>query len=145
MAASMSGALKAFIEGLGLSLSCFEDRPPESQLPPYAIIHPGVAKTPAVAQSTFDTSGSPDPIIETAQVSVWQVWKDGAGASAENRTLVDAVADGLDGSSLLKSGSGAPPWKVWGVVVTLVGPRLLDYEANLVHTPITIEIFRDRR
>lgn len=138
MAASTAGALKSLIEAGGLSLAAYRDAAPERAGLPYVTVREAIAVVPSASNARYDRAGTAPTGRETAQVSLWQRWRDPAtGTVAESYTLPDALAELLDGAQLTAS-----PKHVWGVhLVSSI--RLLEVDENLVQTAITIEIVRD--
>lgn len=133
MAASTSGALKAFIEAQGLNISVYRDRAPVNQALPYITVSEAVAIIPDQLED-----GAASTVREEATVDVWMAWKDKtAGTIAESYTLPGAVAKALQGQPL-----PAAPTRAYAVIVHRVGPRLVDEEENVVHVPIQVEVWR---
>lgn len=147
MAATTSGALKAFIEAAGLSISAYRDAAPKGAVLPYVVIFEGIAIVPDGDDNPNDrdvaAGTDKQAVTETAQVTLWdRLKKVDDGSAAESYTLPDSLHRALDGASLAISGSGAPPGRVWGVyVVNRV--RLPEPEKNLVQHVITLEVHRD--
>lgn len=133
MAATTGGALKAYIEGLGLSISVYRDRAPTNLAPPYVTVDESLSVIPdSLEDATYSTG------VETATVHVWMPWKNqSTGALAESQTLVRDIVRGLQGHSL-----PAAPTRAYAVLVQHQGPRMVDEEENVVHVPITVEIWR---
>jgi len=147
MAASTSGALKQFLEGQGLGISVFRDQAPDGTSKPYLTVSEAVAVVPDKLEDAAASTAR-----ERATVDIWMDWKNlGAsivngvnpGGILESYALPGAVAKALQGSRLLTSGSGAPPTTVYGVLVHNVGPRLVERDENIVHVPISVEIWRN--
>ncbi len=134
--------MKAFVEQAGLNLTCVRDRA-EGKTYPYVAIREGVSKVPSTASTPFEMGGKRS-IREMVQLDLYQQWKKPDGTMAEVYGLGDALADVLDGSVLLQSGSGAPPTHVYGVKVIQGPMRFPDLEPNIIRDTITIEIDRDR-
>ncbi len=146
MAASTSGALKAFLEAQNLNISVYRDQAPANTKPPYLSVDEAVAIVPDKLQD-----GAASTVREHVTVHLWMAWKDlpgmfgfvtGSGALLESLTLPGAVVKALEGSRLQQSGSGVPPTTVYGVKVMSAGPRMLEIDDNVVHVPIWIEIWR---
>ncbi len=75
---------------------------------------------------------------ETATVDVWMQWKNPAtGALTESYTLPGAIQRGLQGNPL-----NAAPTRVYAVIARRLGPRMVEELENLVHTPISVELWR---
>lgn len=134
MSATSAGAIKAYIETLGLGLPVFRDRAPDNQALPYITITEAISIVPEPAFNSYD---DPDGHVrELAQVDLWQQWRHEGGGVAENYSLPDALTKALDG----RRTTTAPTW-VGGMTVTGV-VRLLELDINTVHVAITVEIRR---
>jgi len=144
MAATSSGALKAYVEGLGLGISSYRDTAPDGAALPYVVIHEAIALVPGTGDSPWDNAGKP-PFKETVQVSVWQRRKKTTtdNSLGESLTLVPTLTKALHGAKLPTSGNAAPPTHWWGVRVTQAAPRMVDDSLNLVHVPISLVVDRD--
>src|SRR5207237_7580588 len=95
--------------------------------------------------------GAASTVTEHATVDVWMAWKNltantvngvGPGGLFESYTLPSVVMKALQGSRLMRSGSGAPPTTVYATLVRNAGPRLLEQDENIVHVPIAVEVWR---
>lgn len=134
MAATTSGALKALIESLGLGISAYRDQAPAGTTRPYVEIIEEIA---LVADPSED--GVATTVVETVQVDVWQDWHDPTtGGVKESYTLAPAVRRGIDGARLPVIGTGIPPY----TVLVRHSLRQIQPEENLVHTALTVEVFR---
>jgi galactitol-specific phosphotransferase system IIC component len=134
MAASSAGALKAFIEGLGLGISVYRDRAPEKTALPYVSIAEAVAVVPDLLEDGLVSTGR-----ETVTIDVWMTWKNKmTGAIAEAYALPGAILRGLHGRSL-----PASPTHTYAVIIQRMGPRLVEEETNLVHCPLTAVLWRE--
>lgn len=140
IAASNAGALKAYIEGLGLSLSAYRRRVPDGTARPYVRISERISVVPEAADNAYwDESES--LVSEQVQVDLFQSEKNSDGSLAESYTLPDALARALHGAQLASSGGGAPPTRVFGVRL-VQGPLELPDEENVVRHVITLELHR---
>lgn len=146
MAASTGGALKALVEGLGLGLSAYRDMPPGntdgSDLPrPYVTIIEGIHVLPDPMED-----GTPTTAVETAQVDLWQDWRDINPASVtygqllESYTLAPALIKGLH---LKRMASIGTPAQLVYIVRVTGSVRLLEMEENTVHHALTVEVNRE--
>lgn len=135
MSANSANAIKALIEGLGLSVTVYRDRAPTTAIPPYVTVTEAISIT---ADPHFNSFDDPDHhVVELAQVDVWQPWRDASGNGiVETYTLADAIARGLDGARL-----DTAPNRVSGMRLTEM-VRLLEPSRNLVHHAITVELRR---
>jgi hypothetical protein len=133
LSATTSGALKALIEGLGLGISAYRDDAPAGTARPYVTI---LEELTLVADPSED--GKADTVVETVQVDCWQDWENKTtGARAESLALVPAIRRGIDGARLAVIGTSL-------VYTALVRHSLRQLEAaeNLVHTSLTVEVYR---
>lgn len=141
MAATTAGALKAYIESLGLGLSSYRDAAPSADDPngrripavpyPFTTVREGIAITP----NRDGDLGDPAAFLtvrELLQVDLWQMWRDAAGKPAESYTLPGVLMQRLRGARLLPVGSSV----VYGVTVTS-SIRLLEEQSNIVHHAIS--------
>jgi hypothetical protein len=139
MAATTAGALKALIEGAGLSLSAYRDEAKDTATLPFVAIIEQIALVPDGVDPQVE--GSPtDPIAgrETVQVSLWQQWRDPTtNAITESYTLPTSLQRVLKGARLATS-----PTRTWGVVF-LSSRRILERETNRVQHAMTVEVVRD--
>ena len=133
MAASTSGALKAQIESLGLSIRAYRDRAPEGTKLPYVSIDEAVAVVPDKLEDGQATTGK-----ETVTIHVFMSWKDpSTGAVLESYSLPGAIIRGLQGVGLQ-----AGPTRSYAVIVQREGPRIVEEETNIVHVPISAVVWR---
>lgn len=133
MAVSASGALKAKIESLGLSISVYRDRAPETTALPYAVVNEGLATVPDKLEDGATSTGK-----ETVSIDIFQMWKNLAtGAFAENRGLSDAIVRGIHGQTL-----PAAPTKAYACLVKNSRRLAPEEEENLTHSNITAVIWR---
>lgn len=138
MASTTAGALKTLIESLGLGLAAYRDEAPSlasgaAQPRPYVTI---IEELTLVADPS--EGGKAGTVVETVQVDLWQDWKVlGTNAVAESYTLAPALRRGIDGARIANVGTSVP-------YIALVRHTLrqLEAEENLVHTALTVEVFR---
>ena len=144
MPATVSGAVKAKVESLGLGLSCYRDAAPrlpgaqDEPLPelPYVSVREGIAATP-------DQDGAYDDDVahtkaEQVQVDLWQRWRNpSTGKPEESYTLARDLELGLQGAQLV-----GLPFRVYGCRV-LATARLLEPNDNVVHHVVTLMINRE--
>ena len=142
-AANTAGALKQYIEGLGLQIMVYRDRAPIGKAavkPPYITIDEAVSVTPKGMED-----GGVDTVTEQATVDLWMPWRTtDTGKMAESSSLPAALIKALHGAQLV---GGSPiadlgPEHVYSVLVRIAGPRLVEEESNLVHYPITVDVER---
>ena len=135
MAATISGALKALIESLGLSLPAFRDLAPKGQSYPYASIQEGID---IGSEPTANVYSGDRGVVETAQVTLWdQLQSPNSHAQTESYTLPDALHAGLNGARLPMA-----PSKVYGLKV--VGRvRLPNRDTGVVQHVYTVQIKRN--
>lgn len=136
MAASTAGALKAYIETLGLGIAVFRDRVGQDATLPYSRIQEAITMTPRQSGDFGDTNR--DALVtEEAQVDLWQQHRNPTtNAVTEDYTLQDTLAHKLHGARLT-----AAPKRVYGVRVLGVN-RGVDSDANTVHHQITVALDR---
>jgi hypothetical protein len=134
MPATTANALKSLVEGLGLGLSAFRDGGSESAVLPYVTIMEQIALVPDALED-----GAASTVLETAQVDLWQAWRSPAvtGDVVEDYTLAPALEKGLHGARLALIGTA-----VTYAVLVRGAIRTLEREENVVHTALTVEIFR---
>lgn len=141
MPATISGAVKSVVEGLGLGLACYRDGAPSRDgLPaptlPYVTVQERIAAS-LDADGTFD-AGVNHTLRETVQVNLWQQWRNPqTGAPAESYTLARALLQGLRAASLT-----GLPFRVYGSRAEATA-RLLESEENVVHDVLTLTVYRE--
>lgn len=134
MAATLAGALKAYVESLGLGLAAYRDVAPETAALPYVIITEGIDTVPDGISAERDFPG----VRETVQVTLWQKWRDDTTrAVTESFTLPRSLEQSLAAFPLANT-----PTRVYGARIVSAA-RLLERDANLVQHPITLEIARN--
>jgi hypothetical protein len=99
MAATTSGALKAWLEGGDLGLPFFRDRAPKDQGLPFGVITEAIAITP-VRTGDFGDQTAERVVDEMAQVSVYEVWRTADGRPAEDYERPGKVYKRLHGAVL---------------------------------------------
>src|SRR5687768_1064682 len=99
MAASTAGAIKAYIEGLGLGVPAYRDDKPPGQEPDYIEVHEDISTVPDGLFNAFD-----DPeghVSELVQVDYYQRRRNPVtGAAVESYTIPDALTKALNGCRL---------------------------------------------
>lgn len=136
MAATSAGAVKAWVEGLGLGLSVFRDDAPQPTALPYVTVMENLTTT---YNADGDLGGSGQQTVrELLQVDLWQTWRDSTGKVAEQYGLANTLAAKLRGAQLVNVGTR----RVYGVAGVSM-QRLLEEDANVVHHAITITIHRE--
>lgn len=136
MAATTATALKALIEGAGLGLSAYRDRPADDTNLPYVTIAEELALVPDGEDGVLD----PDVdhiATETVQVDLWQRYLNDAGAVVESFTLPKQLRRALQGASLEDH-----PTRCWTVLVTN-SIRFLERGPNIVHHAMTVEVVQN--
>lgn len=134
MAATISGALKAYIEGLALGLSAFRDRAGKDASEPYVVIQEGISIVP----KHLGDNGVNDAVVEQVQVDLWEHWRNTDHTLAESYTLARQLEIALRSPILT-----GLPFHVHGVI-GLSRTRQVDQEAGLVRNIYTVEIRRDQ-
>lgn len=140
MAATTSGAIKAYVETLGLSLPVFRDGPRPGQAPPYAVVTE--AQSIGLSLSGNGDYGDPDApvlVVEVATVDVIQHARVKSGAATarnvERYGLVETLARRLHGCTL-----PAHPAPVTAVRVQAIDR--FPIADNLVRSSIAVAITR---
>lgn len=135
MSATTAGALKAFLEGLGLGIEAHRDIAPSAATLPYVTIREQVSMEPEIA---FNQASDEDGHVrEQVQLDLWQQWRDpSTKAKTEDPELPDAVVDALRNVVLETSPTRSMPIRVTSCI------RLFEQDANLVHHAITVEVPR---
>lgn len=103
-AATTGGALKQYIESLGLSLSAHRDQAPAGAKPPYCVILEGQALVPSglLGGGGYGGGGTAGAqvAVEQVQVDLYQLWHDTKDQPAENYALVRKLVRLLHGAPL---------------------------------------------
>jgi hypothetical protein len=140
MAATTSGAIKAFVEGLGLSLPAFRDGPRPGQAPPYAVVTEG--QSIGLAPTGNGDYGDPTAdvqITEVVTVDIVQHARVKTGAqtarNVERYGLVETVAHRLHCCTL-----PAHPARITAVRVQ--GIDRLPITDNIARSTIQLAITR---
>jgi hypothetical protein len=149
VAATLSGAIKAHIEGQGLGVPAFRDEVPRGQNYPYVVVREGIALTQEPAANAFSGDHA---VIELVQIDIWmQKRSPHSQAVTEDYELPDALTRAVNGVSLAQA-----PTKVYGMKV--VGrTRFPDHQtrkvgesrstpstpSGLVRYSITVEVKRN--
>ncbi|WP_328934148.1 MULTISPECIES: hypothetical protein [unclassified Streptomyces] len=139
MAATTSGAIKAYLEALAFGVPVFRDGPREGQAEPYIVVQEG---TPAGLDTGNGDFGDPTAeinIVETIVVDLVQRARVKTGAGTTKNTerygLAEAVAHALHGCTL-----PAHPAKVTAVRVQDIDR--IPIEDNKVRHSITVHVHR---
>jgi hypothetical protein len=123
VSATTSGAVKAYVEQLGLSLSVHRDKPPAGIRLPYAVVHEGLALVPELDGDYGDPAAERNA-SELVQLDLYQAARQPAtGAMAESVPLADALWQALRHTDLVVPGQQQRA-RVWACTV-----------ANRVRTP----------
>lgn len=138
MAATSSGALKAFIEGLGLSLSAYRDKAPEEATLPYIRIREAITVSPR-SSGDFGDANAKKHVSEEVQLDLFQDHRDLDQADRpiiEDYDLADTLVAKLHGAHL-----AVAPTHVFGVRV-LNSSRFPEPDENVVRHLITVALDR---
>jgi hypothetical protein len=149
MSATTAGALKAYIETLGLGVTVFRDRAPKDAPLPLVIIQEGISMVPD-RDGDFGDPAAVHGVAEQAQVSLFQAWRKPDGTAGETYTLPGDLVASLQGAQLPTA-----PTRVYGVRV--IGKvRIPGIDApgggavadnadggNVIHDAITVELRRN--
>jgi hypothetical protein len=149
MAATVSGAIKAKLEGLGLGVPVYRDGAPVAHgkpaEPPYVTVQEGIGYAPE-RHGDFGSTGAHQGEQEQVQVDVWQYARVpaatvGQAANAESYTLPGAIRRALHGAKLGSIGSGADLRRIYGVSV--VSGQRWPISDNIVRHTFTVTVRRD--
>lgn len=143
MAATTGGALKAYLEGLGLGLPVFRDRVRDGQVPPYAVVLDNL-NVSRINTGDHGDQAAPVSVEELVQLDLWQLLRfpaghAQAGKNAEDYALPETLDRRLSGARL-----PASPTVTFGVSV-LGWRRLPDPDPNLVHHVYNLVVRRELR
>jgi hypothetical protein len=141
MAATTSGALKAYIESLGVSLPVFRDGPRPGQAEPYVVVTEGVSIGPDPSgNGDYGDPTKPLNVVEIATVDLVQRARVQTGAgltkNAERYGLAEALAHALNSATL-----PAHPGRVTAVRVQDIDR--IPIQDNRVRHSITVAIHRE--
>lgn len=144
MAASIYGALKAYLEAQGLGIAVYKDAPPTNVkdkttgllTAPYCVVTEDIALTPDKHGDGAATTGR-----ELVQLDLYQNWRDGADANKESPTLADAITVAIHGTRLQPSGTGQPPKTVYAVQQQ-GRVRTLERDTRLIRHAYTLAVDR---
>lgn len=105
MAATTAGAIKAFVEGLGLGVPVFRDGPRPGQTEPYIVVTEAVSIGPDPAgNGDYGDPSAPLQIVEIATVDLVQRARvkttAGLTRNAERYGLAEALAHALNSATL---------------------------------------------
>jgi hypothetical protein len=154
MAATVAGALKAWLETQGLSTPVFrrhapqrDPNDPSGQSPyplPYITITEGITAVIETHEDGGVANGGATAVSEELQVDLWMYENDPAASDSgrtENYSLTYALARALDGAPL--GTFGTPAVRIYGCVLK-DGPRELGDNAdpNLIRKMYSVEIRR---
>jgi hypothetical protein len=137
IAATTSGALKAYVEGLGLGLQVFRDSAPQNTPLPYVTVTENLTTTLNRDGDQADQAAQLTA-RELAQVSLWEQWRGADGKVLEAYGVGPTLARRLRGARLGPIGSRI----AYGVTDVSL-QRLLEEDANVVQTVITITVHRE--
>lgn len=151
MAATVAGALKAYLEGAGLGLTVYRDgapgqprtptpADPDARRPavplPYITVSEGLAVIVNLDGDTQDTAGELT-VREDVQVDLWQSWRNAQGKPVEAHALAPALLRALVKAQL--GTYGTPARRIYGVS-NVFAVRLLEPADNIVHHAITCTV-----
>jgi hypothetical protein len=109
VSATTAGAIKAHLERperLVTGVPWFRDRAPKDQPLPFGVIQEGISQTRLRMGDTSDPTGD-KAVVELAQATLFQAWRDADGKPAERYDLPDLVWRDLDGALLTTHPAGA--------------------------------------
>ncbi|MGJ5895150.1 hypothetical protein ACSCBZ_24820 [Streptomyces niveiscabiei] len=140
MAATTSGAIKAYLEARGFGVPVFRDGPRQGQGEPFIVVQEGIpAGLDTIANGDFGDPNAEINIAETVIVDLVQRARVQTGAATTKVTerygLAEAIAHALHGCTL-----SAHPAKVTAVRVQDIDR--IPIEDNRVRHSITITVRR---
>lgn len=148
----MGGAVKAWLEGLGLGVAVYRDGAPVANLPdgtrgvavalPFIVVQEGIGYTSDLHGDT-DAAGSHLGVRELVQVDLYQTARTVAGGkapNAEDYALADALMVAFARGAAAGLGAHAP-WHIYGVKVD-TGQRAPTTDNRTRHT-WTLRVSRD--
>lgn len=140
MAATTSGAIKAYLEGRGFGVPVFRDGPREGQSAPFIVVQEGIpAGLDTVANGDFGDPNAEINISETVIIDLVQRARVQTGAATTKVTerygLAEAIAHALHCCTL-----PAHPAKVTAVRVTAIDR--IPIADNRVRHSITVTVRR---
>lgn len=124
MAATVSAAVKARLESLGLSLAVYRGGAPDNAAFPHAVVHEGIGDIPlTVASGDYGDPATEVMTQEEVQLDLYQRSRrlssvQGRTQNAEDYTLMDRIVGGLRGANLGAIGTATGP-----AVVSRIGTR----------------------
>ena len=108
MAATLYGAVKAYLEAQGLGISVFRDLPPPAHRRPYVVMQGDIAmRTPTLEDGGVNT------VAEEIQLDLYETWRGQNEQQGESSTLADTLTAKLHGLSL---NYGTPAKQVYGLL-----------------------------
>ncbi|MFE3169330.1 hypothetical protein [Streptomyces sp. NPDC059224] len=139
MAASTSGAIKAYLEGKPFGVPVFRDGPREGQREPYIVVQEGMPAGLDTGNGDFGDPNAEINIVETLTVDLVQVARVKTGERTTKVTerygLAEAIAHALHGCTL-----PAHPAKVTAVRVQDIDR--IPIAENKVRHSITVRVHR---
>lgn len=138
MAATTAGALKLIIEQAQLGLAAYRDRSPKEAALPYVTIDEAVVISAERHGDTSDPNGHHGE-AEQLTVHLWERWRGDDGRPAEDYALARDLTHALRTLQPFVYGDGQ---RVYGAHID-ARARLVEDEANVVHTALTITLRRD--
>lgn len=140
MAATTSGAIKTYVEGLGLSLPVFRDGPRPEQAPPFAVVTEG--QSIGFAANGNGDYGDPTAVPQITEIATLDIVQrarvksgEATARNVERYGLVEAVAWHLNACTL-----PAHPARVTAVRVQ--GIDRLPIADNIARSTIQLAITR---
>jgi hypothetical protein len=139
MSASLAGAMKQRVETLGLSLAAYRDAMPNLAKLPCVTVDESIATTDEQHGDTQDPSGH-FGVRDVCTVHLWERWRTDDGSPAEDYELANGLHRGLKTTANLAYGT--PSKRIYGVTA-VSRARIVEEDANVVHTAFTITVRRD--
>ena len=141
MSLTSSGALKALIEGAGLTVAAYRDAIPNDSKMPVVTIDENVA----TSTERHGDSGDPDGHhgeSEQVFVHLFELWRDANGRPAERYELVRSLKKLLRTARPFQYGPEDAPVRVYGLRID-GHARIVERTENVVHHTITTTLRRD--
>lgn len=145
-AATMGGAVKHYLEGLGLGVPVYRDGAPKDRdgnvavVAPFIVVQEGIGYAP----ERHGDESDPDAHLATSEAVQVDVWQNARGAPVAGRApvLEDYTLPERVEAALRNGRALAPhaPWTVYGTTVSGVRFPIAD---NLIRHAYTVTVRRD--
>src|SRR5712691_7195362 len=108
MAATLYGAIKAYLEAQGLGISVFRDLPPPAKSRPYVVVTSDIAMRPIPLED-----GTVYDVAEEIQIDLYETGRGQNEQPSESPTLADSITAKLVGTTLAY---GTPQKQVYALL-----------------------------